>query len=175
MDISSEFLTDLLTFVFFVTAMVLDLRTQRIPNALAVTALLTGLLVNTVAAGWSGLGTALLGAASALVLVPFYGKKWIGGGDVKLMIGIGALIGPIHCLWVVALAITCGALLVPLLATFQLGWRALGATAQRYYQCVITRTYVPPRPGEIAAARVPYAPAFAAGWGLTCLLHFPGL
>ncbi|MBY5980649.1 A24 family peptidase [Ferrimonas balearica] len=161
--------------VGFALALVCDLRTQRIPNVLALLALFSGLSFHLYHSGLAGAGIALAGAAVALLMVPLYAKGFIGAGDVKLMMGMGALMGPVLSLWVLALGIVCGALVAPLLAVNQVGWDGLTATAKRYYQCFITRQYFAPEQGEAAATRVPYAPALAMGWVLTQWLSLPGL
>ncbi|MBY5992040.1 prepilin peptidase [Ferrimonas balearica] len=159
----------------FALALVSDIRTQRIPNLLFLAALICGVAYHSLQDGWAGLGTALGGTLVALLLLPLYLKKFIGAGDVKFMMGMGALMGPTLTLWVLALGVASGALVAPLLALNQVGWKGLVATFKRYYQCAITRTYFRPEQGEAAAARVPYAPALAAGWLLTQFISFPGL
>ncbi|MBW3162957.1 A24 family peptidase [Ferrimonas balearica] len=159
----------------FALALFSDLRTQRIPNGLALLALATGLTFHLYVSDLTGIGIALSGAAVALLMVPLYAKGFIGAGDVKLMMGMGALMGPVLSLWVLALGIVCGALVAPLLAVNQVGWDGLTATARRYYQCFMTRQYFAPEQGEAAATRVPYAPALAMGWVLTLWLSLPGL
>lgn len=171
----SDSLQSALILLGFALALISDLRTQRIPNGLALLALVTGLIFHLYSSGLMGIGIALAGAAVALLMVPLYAKGFIGAGDVKLMMGMGALMGPVLSLWVLALGIVCGALIAPLLALSQVGWQGLVATAKRYYQCVLTRSYFRPEQGEAAATRVPYAPALAMGWVLAQWLSLPGL
>ncbi len=71
------------------------MRTRRIPNLLTGAGLLAGLFVNTLYFGTSGLIASLAGFAFAIaaLLVPFaFGG--IGGGDVKMMGAVGAILGP---------------------------------------------------------------------------------
>jgi prepilin peptidase CpaA len=71
-----------------------DLRMRRIPNRLTLTGLVAGLAVGGMAAGWSGLGNALLGAVSGFAL--FFGLyllRAMGAGDVKLMAAAGSFLG----------------------------------------------------------------------------------
>ena len=52
------------------------------------------LVLQTVQHGWRGAGSALLGTlAGASVFLIFYLLGGMGGGDVKLMAGFGALLG----------------------------------------------------------------------------------
>lgn len=86
-----------------------DARQRRIPNALVLVALLTGLLWNafgpqpfrqnpglfSLYPGALGLGISLLGALVALLLfLPFYALRVLGAGDVKLFAAVGAFAGP---------------------------------------------------------------------------------
>lgn len=73
---------------------VLDWRYRRIPNWLTVPGLLAGIGVNTVANGWAGAKSSLLGAGlGLLLLLPFVVIKALGAGDWKLIGAIGACLG----------------------------------------------------------------------------------
>jgi prepilin peptidase CpaA len=73
-----------------------DWRTRRIPNWLTVPALVLGIGVNTLAAGWPGARASLEGAGLALIILfPFVLKRGLGAGDWKLMAAIGAFLGPL--------------------------------------------------------------------------------
>jgi prepilin peptidase CpaA len=72
-----------------------DWHTRRIPNRLTVPALFFGIAVNTVALGWAGAKTSLLGAGLGLgLLLPFVLLRSLGGGDWKLIGALGAFLGP---------------------------------------------------------------------------------
>jgi prepilin peptidase CpaA len=71
-----------------------DVRTRRIPNRLTASALAVGLVLRAVL-GLSPLLDGVLGAALALVVVlPLFALRGIGGGDAKLLIVVGAFLGP---------------------------------------------------------------------------------
>lgn len=71
-----------------------DLRERRVPNVLTVGGLILGLLLGALE-GWSGLGAATAGAGIALLVgMPFFLAGGLGGGDVKLLVAVGALLGP---------------------------------------------------------------------------------
>ncbi len=80
--------------VFMAVAMLLDLRSRRLPNLLTVPFFLAGVTVHTVATGLPGLGFALggFGVGFGILLV-----LWLigggGGGDVKMMGALGAWLG----------------------------------------------------------------------------------
>ena len=86
------------TLVVSLGAAVVDGRTGRIPNWLTLPAIVVGLVSHGFAEGRFGLGLSLLGLfLTALVPWELYrgsGGQAIGGGDVKLAAGIGALWGP---------------------------------------------------------------------------------
>ena len=71
----------------------LDVRTGRIPNVLTLGGLISGLLLR----AWGGadaLAHGLLGAGLALlVALPFFAVRALGGGDVKLLVVVGAFLG----------------------------------------------------------------------------------
>src|SRR3984957_7998658 len=78
-----------------------DWRTRKIPNWLTVPALLLGLTVHTMIAGWPGAKTALEGAGLALaLLLPLVLLRGLGAGDWKLMGALGAFLGPVLCLFI---------------------------------------------------------------------------
>jgi prepilin peptidase CpaA len=83
------------TLVFIAACVACDLRTLRIPNVLTGPAILAGLLLNTLSFGWSGFVGSLAGCALAIGLLfgPF-ALGGVGGGDVKMMGAVGALLGP---------------------------------------------------------------------------------
>ncbi|WP_084644012.1 A24 family peptidase [Ferrimonas futtsuensis] len=167
-----------LTSIVFLIAVVTDLRTERIPNWLVLSALISGLGLQFAFEGWSGLLTSLGGAlAAAVLLIFFYVKKMLGAGDVKLMIGIGAILGPYMVFWNLCFGIIAGGFTTMGFALFRVGWYGVLASLKRYYQCLMTRTYFKPSPYEAAGLRVPYAPALAIGWLVIMLgpTNLPGL
>jgi prepilin peptidase CpaA len=71
-----------------------DLRRREIPNWLTLGGMLAGLALHGWPRGWEGLkfSGAGLGLA-ALIFIPLFIMRWLGGGDVKLMGAVGALAG----------------------------------------------------------------------------------
>jgi len=134
--------------------------------------LLSGIVLQTGFGQWGGLVNAFYGAGLALVLLlPTFYFRMLGAGDVKLMVGVGALVGPQLLLWSVAYGIIFGAVTSILLVAHKVGWPGIKATALRYYHCFVLRQYYKPDKNEAAAQRVPYAPALALGWLYACYLN----
>jgi len=80
-----------------------DFRSQKIPNWLTVPALLLGICVHILLAGWPGAKTSFEGAGLALLLLlPVVLLRGLGAGDWKLMGAVGAFLGPVMFLFVLA-------------------------------------------------------------------------
>jgi prepilin peptidase CpaA len=77
------------------TAAVYDVRYRRIPNWLTIGGVLAGIALNSfIYRGWPGLQLSLVGLAVGFAAYfILYSLRAMGGGDVKLMAAIGALVG----------------------------------------------------------------------------------
>lgn len=79
-------------------AAVTDLRTGRIPNWLTLSASILGVVGSGISQGVRGLVLSLLGAvfcgAVPGIVYKASAGRGIGGGDIKLFIALGALLGP---------------------------------------------------------------------------------
>ena len=74
-----------------------DVTRRRISNWIPLSAFIAGLVLHSVQNGWHGAGTALLGTLSgAGVFLIFYLLGGMGGGDIKLMAGFGAVLGSVY-------------------------------------------------------------------------------
>ena len=137
-----------------------DLSRRQISNWISCTAFGAGLVLQVVEHGAGGAITALLGTvAGAAVFLVFYLLGGMGGGDVKLMAGFGAVLGVKRLLEAALWSAGCGglmALAVILFSSLRQYWRARRS-----------------RGGEVApdsasgrrrtVESIPYAPAIAAG------------
>ena len=84
----------LMTFFTAGAAMLCDLKMGRIPNALVLTAAVTGLFYQLIHAGPMGILHCLGGILLPLVLlIPLFRFRMMGAGDIKLLMGLGGMVG----------------------------------------------------------------------------------
>ena len=142
-------------------AVVIDCRSQRIPNVLVLSVLVTGLCVRTFDGGAAALLDALGGLAIGLVaLLPFWLLGGFGAGDVKLMAAAGAWLGVSGSVSAVAITLLVGGAIGLLILTWTLLFRMqLSAGA------AITSLLVSPRQllRGLKGLHFPYAIAVATG------------
>jgi prepilin peptidase CpaA len=80
--------------IFALTAGVTDLRSRRVPNWLTYPAIPLAVGLHAIAGGWPEAKLSLLGAALGVgLLLPFWLLRSLGGGDWKLVGGLGAFFG----------------------------------------------------------------------------------
>jgi prepilin peptidase CpaA len=143
-----------------IAAIVDDLARRQISNWIPCSAFAAGLILQTVESGWRGAGSALLGTVmGALVFLIFYLLGGMGGGDVKLMAGFGAVLGVRQLLEAALWTAGCGGLMaVAVIAASQL--RRFWTGRQR-----VSATEIPASGSTLSTRResIPYAPAIAAG------------
>ncbi|HHX41491.1 MAG TPA: prepilin peptidase [Armatimonadetes bacterium] len=124
-DLSSQVIINVLLILGLAAAVLVDLRTRRIPNLVTAPLALLGIVVNAWSSGWSGLSNSLGGLLLGMVLLmPIWLNGGTGAGDVKLMGMVGALQGPQFALWTALFGAVAG-------GVFALAALALrGGTAQ---------------------------------------------
>jgi prepilin peptidase CpaA len=97
--------------IFLVIAAWTDYRSRRIPNALTVSGFAAALLLR-VLVGPEAIIEGLVGALLAFVLtLPLLILGVMGGGDAKLLIAIGAFMGPRHFLTAATLIAIIGGMM----------------------------------------------------------------
>ncbi|HZK83030.1 MAG TPA: A24 family peptidase, partial [Humisphaera sp.] len=106
--------------VMLALAAIGDLRERRIRNWLTVAIMLTGLARSFAPAHGVAPGGAILGMLTGFgITFILFAMGAIGGGDVKLMAGVGAWLGPAATLGVFALEAIIGMAIVLIQATWQ--------------------------------------------------------
>ena len=87
----------ILVSVVLIAAAVIDGWKLKVPNWITFPMVLGGWTFSTYMFGWEGLVASLIGTAVGLaLLLPAYAIGGMGAGDVKLLAGVGALVGKGH-------------------------------------------------------------------------------
>ena len=172
------------TLSLLLSALYLDLRYQRIPNKLCLAGLLAALALQAYINQWHGLGQALLGVGAALaLLIPAFYFRYLGAGDVKLMVAVGAFSGPTLLFWSVVFGLIFGTFTSFFIAIYKVGWSGFIKMISRHYIYSDSVSGTGSKSNSKAvtsdkatkskvagALQVPYAPALALGWLLACVL-----
>lgn len=139
--------------VILVVALVLDLRTHRIPNALSLGGAMLGLVSQATLFGASGILVAGSGAAACLIcFIPFYIGGGMAAGDVKLMAAVGAFLGPVGGLVASVFTMVAGAAIAA-------GWMAWLRAFPMFNGGVSSDDEL----ARSFGSRIPYASAIALG------------
>ncbi|HYL74167.1 MAG TPA: prepilin peptidase [Bryobacteraceae bacterium] len=149
-----------------VAAIVDDLSRRQISNWISGSAFAAGLVLQTVEGGWRGAGSALLGTLTgAAVFLIFYLLGGMGGGDIKLMAGFGAVLGVKRLLEAALWTAGCGGLL----AFAVIAVRTVRDISRKRSSAgaVAAQDASPASEESRRADSIPYAPAIAAGVWLT--------
>lgn len=149
-----------------------DLRSRRIPNALSICLLFTGLIVR----GFNqGAWTALSGVGAAALVVAALYRPWsmggIGGGDVKLAAATAAWVpfGRLH--WFALCAAVAGGVVAAV--TYVLARPGARAEIRANLTLTVLHNELPALPSHRAGhPSVPYAVAIAAGAAVALLRSF---
>jgi prepilin peptidase CpaA len=157
--VTAQAIQDILAGGVGIAACIDDLRRRQISNWIPGSAFASGLVFQTTHYGWRGAGYSLLGTlAGASVFLIFYLLGGMGGGDVKLMAGFGALLGAKQLLY--AALWTAGVGGVMALAVISTG------LIRDFCRCgkpVGTEAGASSTGTGRRADSIPYAPAIAAG------------
>lgn len=174
MNIGLAALIGVLTF-----AVVSDIRQHRIPNLLVVLGTVAATLFHSVAEPGLGVLDDFLPGSIGLIplmqglmvgfvcLLPLYALRAMGAGDVKLMMMVGAFLGPLQTFGVVVLTFAAGGVLALVMALWQRSLKQLALNLR----FMLTTSAVSAATGQSAkfeplqqtAGRMPYAVAIAAG------------
>jgi prepilin peptidase CpaA len=156
-----------------------DVRARRIPNVLSVAGMVVGAVVNAWYLGLPGLLTSVGGLAVmiASLLVPF-ALGGIGGGDVKMMGAVGAMLGSRLALVALLVGLLLGGL-VMIVHLARIGRLAekLAATGRMFWLAATERSLEPLRaPGTNSGAiALPYSVPLGLGTlSVACIARATG-
>ena len=139
MDLIAQWAPIAMSVVVATAAVFTDTKKGIIPNRLTIPAMVLGLIVNAGLSGMAGLGIAAQGMAVALglMLLPFV-LGGMGAGDVKLLIALGAWLGPGLVAWTFIYAALLGGAVALLLIVRQWGWGSIYPALCGSWQHLIT-------------------------------------
>lgn len=151
--------------VIGIAATVEDLARRKVSNWICGAALIAGLGLHVMSEGWRGGVSALLGALAGFgVFLIFYLLGGMGGGDVKLMAGFGAVLGVKRLLEAALWTAACGGVF----AALAIGFSALRGLFHVWRHREVGADAAPQR--QLPLKSIPYAPAIAAGVWLSLVL-----
>jgi len=164
-----------IAFAAVTVASVIDWRSRKIPNLLTFPLAGLALLGNCVAGGFHGFLSAVVGLAVGLVFfLLLMALGAMGPGDVKLMAGLGALLGVVHVFWIGLFTAVMGGVLAIL---YGIGKGSLPRMVNRTWMLVrhIVFTGHLPKAEELGATREDYMPyALAIALGVTAQFLWRG-
>jgi len=142
-----------------------DIRWGKIFNVVTVPFAVIGLVLNSVADGVEGALLSLGGIAAGFALWFLSGLfgRVIGGGDIKLLMAFGALMGPVFMLWTFLLGAIIGGVIA-------VGIALRRGLLQQAFRHVVGALYMRARmatpmeiPSDSDAVTMPYAVALCSG------------
>ena len=133
------------------------------PNRLNAAILFSGLAAQLHLSGWEGLGDGLLGVlvGFALMLGPF-ALHLYRGGDAKLVMALGAWLGPSACTWMFLWGVSLGGLL-GLILMISSGSELRRRIGQNLKLAALPLQLPRVEAGRATSAHVPMALAFSSG------------
>jgi prepilin peptidase CpaA len=144
-----------------------DVRRMRIPNALTFPALLVALVAAAATGGVPALVAAILGALAGLfLLLGPYALGWLGAGDVKAMLVVGALFGAraVPSLFLCMVLAGGSLALAYVILRGELPSLLMRWLLSAFTTLLTRRLYYAPAPrGSAAAAGLPFGIAMACG------------
>lgn len=142
-------------------AVITDIQSNRIPNALILFGVLISLLLQGVILGVNGLIAWGSGLTVGLAcFIPLYAFGGMAAGDVKLMAMAGSFLGPISALWASGASLIAGCVIGVSILLFN---GQLFHFLKRYWVMASLRTYLTPVADTAARQRFPYAIAIFIG------------
>ena len=144
-----------------------DWSYRKVPNSLILSMLFIGLIWNMIQGGWGGLIQSIAGFAVgiACLYLPF-ALGGMGGGDVKLLAAIGAVVGPVLVFQIfLASAVLGGVVSLIVIFSHETGRETLKGLKQRILYLAYHQKWVSESELEFESARlhIPYALVLSVG------------
>ena len=141
-----------------------DLRNKKIPNTITITGMIFGIGINTIIAGMGGLQDSIKGMIVAFVftIVPFI-IGGIGGGDLKLLLAVGALMGMSFVVMALAYTAATGAVIAIILSIYYKRLRISLRNIKNYLLCTILTQKLVVIEQKEQPVYFPYSVAIAIG------------
>jgi len=162
----------LIAAIYLLVICAIDTIYSKIPNLCNLALLLAGLTYNIYQSGLPGAWHAFLGltVGFSLLLIPYL-MGGMGGGDVKALGALGALLGPNEVFQVFLYIGMIGGVLAILHYLFQKNlWHKISGAGRALLAFVGTRDTQCIRPKVTEKLRFPYAASFA--FGLFCYVNY---
>ena len=159
-------------------AVVTDLRSHKIYNWLTFPLIVLGLGGNTLQHGSQGLLFSVEGVGVACLALLLFLLRGLGAGDLKLLWGVGALMGPTFTLWAVLCTTVGGGVLglIYALSHGVLGYTVKNALTGGHIMVTMKSLDADPAmAGASKAGKMPYAPAIALGAAVAAYLLHTGV
>lgn len=158
--------------VLIAAAVYTDMRHGKIYNKLTLTCIALGMVLSLLSAGLRGLAESVAGIGLIMLLfLLFAPRAGIGGGDVKLMMAIGALMGVRFAVWSLLFTAAVGGLLAVVVMARQ---RVLAGTVRDMFTNLLLKVCYH-APVEVAGVsrglKFRYSPAIALGTLLAFVLR----
>lgn len=139
-----------------------DLRKRRIPNELTFGAMATALVFYGAQGGLGPFGQSALAIALGFVLLGWmFFLGWMGAGDVKFLMALGAWMGPRACAQIAVLSILVGGLMALGQVAMQKDARKRLTKIWRFFQSIFIKELKLEVPHVDQRLRMPFGVAIA--------------
>ncbi len=158
--------TTSLTVLLVAAAVYTDVRWGKIFNHLTMPAIALGLVINSLAGGIDGFvhSIAGMGLGLGLFLISCLLGRILGGGDIKLLMAVGALQGPTFLAWTICYAAIIGGVLAVMIAVRHgILLDKIKALFTSCYMRVTFRVPMEIEQNDTVQPRLPYAIAISLG------------
>ncbi len=149
-----------------------DLKMRRIPNTVTISGMISGIIINLTGQGFLGLLFSLKGIFIAFLLlsIPFM-IGGLGGGDVKLVMAVGAIMGTDFVLKSIVYVVAVGALIATIIILARREIYRFKKIKEYLFSTFLLKDLVPIN-SDGEALFFPYGIAIATGVAIQYLVAF---